>query len=366
MISDNIFRFKQLITKKNNSYIKKKKRRSTFVFVIGLVFLFTIFVVSLCIGSSVILSPIDVLSNLLSAIEKNGEDMTTIEVAINLRLPRALSAMGVGIGLSVAGVAYQAIIRNPLVDSYILGVSSGAGTFAIGSIAYGFTFFGLISSNSPFAVAIFAIIGGLLAFFLTIILAQRSGSTTTSYVLSGVIVGLVFSTIQTIMIIFARDEALNAVLWLFGSFAQVTKLETICILIPVVILTTVIMCFSKELNLVLLGERESQQMGLNVKRFNTVILIFASVLTSFCIAFVGIVGLVGLIIPHFCRMLFGGDHRIVIPASIVFGGSLMMISDLLTTMIIPGLELPVGAITILIGAPVFACLLFKRGKFYNG
>ena len=107
-------------------------------------------------------------------------------------------------------------------------------------------------------------------------------------------------------------------------------------------------------------------MGLNVRRFNALILIFASVLTAFCVAFCGIIGFVGLVVPHLCRMLFGGDHRLVLPASIAFGGVLMMLADLVARMVIPGSELPVGAITTIIGVPVFAYLLIKRGKIYNG
>lgn len=363
---NNVSRFKQFINKKNNSYIKKKKCRLAFVFVAGLIFLFTVFTMSLCIGPHLICGPIDAISMLLSGIGKNCGNQTLDEfIIVDTRFPRKLAAMCVGIGLSVAGIAYQAIIRNPLVDSYMLGVSSGAGTFAIGSMIYGIRYLGRLLVNQHM-VAISAIIGGLLAFFLTIILARRSGSTTNSYVLSGVIVGLAFGTIQTIMIIFAGNGILGIVRWLFGSFAEVRIETALCIFIPVIVLTTIIMYFSKELNLVLLGERESQQMGLNLKRFNIIILVLASVLTSFCVAYVGVIGLVGLIVPHFCRILFGGDHRITIPASIFFGGSLMIISDLLAVMIIPGLEFPVGAITMLIGAPVFICLLIKRGKIYNG
>lgn len=363
---NNVSKFRQFISKENDSYIRRKKRRLALVFAAGLIFLFSIFTMSLCIGPDLTYSPIDAISMLLSGIGKNFGDQTPGEfVIVNARFPRRLAAMCVGIGLSVAGIAYQAIIRNPLVDSYMLGVSSGAGTFAIGSMIYVTRCLGRILVNQHI-IAIFAITGGLLAFFLTITLARCSGSTTNSYILSGVIVSLAFGTIQTIMIIFAGDGILGVVNWLFGSLTEVRIGTLLWIFISVIILTTIIMYFSRELNLVLLGERESQQMGLNVKRFNIIILVLASVLTSFCVAYVGIIGLVGLIVPHFCRILFGGDHRITIPASIFIGGSLMIISDLLTVMIIPGLEFPVGAITMLIGAPVFICLLIKRGKTYNG
>ena len=352
---------------KSETHIGRKKYRSKCMLLIGVALLLLMFTLALCVGPNGFINPVEAYSSLFSAIGKSGEGMTSTEVTVySSRAPRAVAAIAVGLGLSVAGAAYQAVIRNPLVDPYIMGVSSGAGTFAVATIAYGFTFFGLISAHSPYLTAIASIIGGLLAFFATMLLAQRAGSTTNAYVLSGVVVGLVFGAAQTIMIIFAGNAVSNAMLWLFGSFAQISRTETICILVPSVILSILIMTRSKELNLILLGEGQARQMGLNVKRFNALMLIFASVLASFCVAFVGIIGFVGLVIPHLCRMLFGGDHRIILPASIAFGGAIMIGADLLARMIMPGLELPVGAITTLIGVPVFAYLLFMRGKIYNG
>ena len=115
-----------------------------------------------------------------------------------------------------------------------------------------------------------------------------------------------------------------------------------------------------------MGEDQARQMGLNVKRFNRWMLIIASVLTSICVAFVGIIGFVGLVIPHLCRMMLGGDHRLVLPTSMAFGGFLMIVADIASRMLVPGFELPVGAITTIIGVPVFAYLLIKRGKMYDG
>ncbi|MBE6528539.1 MAG: iron ABC transporter permease [Thermoplasmata archaeon] len=352
---------------KGETHIAKKKHLSKMMLLIGFILLMTMFVAALCIGPDGIMSPIDAFSNLFSAIGKGGTDMTNDEVRVySSRMPRAIAAIAVGLGLSIAGAGYQAVIRNPLVDPYIMGVSSGAGTFAIASIAYGFTFFGLVSAHSPFLIAASAIVGGLLAFVATMVLAHMAGASTNAYVLSGVVIGLIFGAIQTVMILFSGHAVSNTMLWLFGSFSQITMRETLCVLIPAVILSVFIMRYSKELNLVLLGDDQARQMGLNVKRFNAMILILSSVLAAFCVAFCGIIGFVGLIIPHLCRMIFGGDHRIVLPASIAFGGAIMIGADLLARMIMPGLELPVGSITTLIGVPVFAYLLYKRGKIYNG
>ena len=352
---------RRIVDGDSTTHIGIKKHRTKFLIVSGTLLLFTVFTLALCIGPTKCINTVDAYAYLFSAIGQGGMDLTNSEIMVySSRLPRALEAIAVGIGLSVAGAAYQAVIRNPLVDPYIMGVSSGAGTLAIAAMAFDFTFFGLISSHSPYLVAVCSIVGGLAAFFITMILAQVAGATTNSYVLAGVIVGLTFGAAQTVMIVFSNDAISNVMLWLFGTFSDLNMTKVICTIIPVAILSLLISKYAKELNLVLLGEGQAAQMGLNVKRFNMVMLILASILASFC------VGFVGLVIPHLCRMIFGGDHRLIIPASIMFGGSLMLLADLVARMAVSGMELPVGAITTIIGVPVFAYLLYKKGKIYNG
>ena len=360
-------KIRRFIDGPGETHIQRKKHRMKFILGFGTLFTLIVFIAMLCIGPTKTMDPIEALSNLFSAIGKDGSEMTPEEVMVfSSRLPRAIATLAVGIGLSIAGAGYQAVIRNPLVDPYIMGVSSGAGTFAIAVIAFNFTFFGLVSPNSIYLIAISAIFGGLLAFLLTMALANRAGGTTNAYVLSGVVIGLVFGAFQTMMIVFSGNKVSDVLLWLFGSFANITWEKAVFILIPVVIISLLLFRYAKELNLVLLGENQASQMGLNVKKFNALILTLASIMTAFCVAFCGIIGFVGLVVPHLCRMLFGGDHRLVLPGSIALGGVLMMVADLAARMIIPGNELPVGAITTLIGVPVFAYLLFVRGKMYNG
>ncbi len=345
----------------------KSRHRLWVVMLIGIALTLILAVASLCIGSDTTLSIQDMFVALISSIQKGGHNLTYNEMLIyNSRLPRVLAAIGVGIGLSVAGAMYQAIIRNPLVDPYIMGVSAGAGTAAIAVIAFDFTFFGLFASQSVYLTAFAAIFGGLVAFACTMLLAEKAGGTSINYVLSGIIIGLVFSAIQTLLMIFAGNDVASALTWLYGSFSTVDWSEVWLILVPAVFISLVPFIWAKEFNLVLLGEDQAKQMGLNVRRFNRIMLIIASVLTSFCVAFVGIIGFVGLVIPHLCRMILGGDHRLVLPASMAFGGALMIAADMLSRVLLTGFELPVGAITTIIGVPVFAYLLVKRGKMYEG
>lgn len=349
------------------SHISKKKHRSKVILLTGLVMTIIFAFISLCVGQTAILSPVDVIANLASAIGKGGSNLTNTEILVyEDRLPRTIMTIAVGIGLSIAGAAYQAMIRNPLVDPYIMGISSGAGTFAVAAIAFDFTFFGLISVQSEYLTALSAIVGGLLAFGLTMLLAARAGKTTNAYLLSGVVIGLLFSAIQTALLKFSGHKVANSMSWLFGSFANVTLTQALIVIVMAAILSAIITLRAKELNLVLLGEGQAMQMGLDVKRFDTIMLIVASILASFCVAFCGIIGFVGLVVPHLCRMIFGGDHRLVLPGSIAFGGCLMILADLVARMAMNSQELPVGAITTLIGVPVFAYLLIKKGKIYNG
>ena len=358
---------RKMIDGNGESHMSKKRHRSKFILILGVIMTLVMAMVSICVGQTSILSPIDAISSLFSAISKGGTGLEGAEIIVyEDRLPRTLMTIGVGIGLSIAGATYQALIRNPLVDPYIMGVSAGAGTFAIAVIGFDFTFFGLMSIHSEYLTAISAIFGGLLAFAATMILARGTGRTTNGYLLSGVIIGLLFSAIQTAMIKFMGHKVSNSMAWLFGSFANVSLTQALIVIVATVILVTLLMRKAKELNLVLLGENEARQMGLDVRKFNTVMLIIASVLASFCVAFCGIIGFVGLVVPHLCRMIFGGDHRLVMPASIAFGGCIMIMADLVARMALNSQELPVGAITTLIGVPVFAYLLIKRGKIYNG
>ena len=351
----------------NYSHNTKSKRKVRAVLLFGIIITLIVSLISLCVGSETTLALPDALSAMFSAISKGGHNLNYEEMLIyNQRLPRVLAAIAVGIGLSVAGAMYQAVIKNPLVEPYIMGVSSGAGTFAVAVITFDFTFFGLFAAQSPYLTAFSAIVGGLVAFGLTMLLALKTGGKSINYVLAGIVIGLVFSAIQSVLMIDAGTKVASALSWLYGSFSTMTWDKLWLVLVPSITLSFVPIIWAREFNLVLLGEDQARQMGLNAKRFDAVMLIIASVLTSFCVAFCGIIGFVGLVIPHLSRMILGGDHRLMLPATMAFGGFLMVAADLLARVLLAGYELPVGAITTIIGVPVFAYLLVKRGRGYDG
>ena len=351
---------------RNRSEIGLKKKRFRIIIAVGVLFSLVTFLISISISSGGVIPLDQALSAMVSAIRKGGENLNTTELYIYYsRLPRAIAAVGVGAGLAMAGCMFQALIRNPLVDPYITGVSSGAGCLAIAVVAIGASV-PFIDTHSLYLIPAAAIIGGLLAFVITLAVAEGAGGSATNYILSGVIVGFAFASVQTVFLSMAKDNLTNVMWWLYGSFANITWENAFLVLVPAIGVSFLAMVWAREFNLFMTGEDQASQLGLNVRRFKAVMMVIASILTAVCVAFVGIIGFVGLVVPHACRMLLGSDHRLVMPASIVLGACLMLFSDLLARVLIAPTELPVGAITAMIGTPVFAYMLIRRGREYDG
>ena len=348
------------------SEIDRKKRRFVIIVIFGIIMSVVAFLISISISSGGIIPVSEAISSMFSAIAKGGENLNTTELYIyQARLPRAIAAIAVGAGLAIAGCMYQAIIRNPLVDPYITGVSSGAGCFAIAVVALGISI-PFIGSNSLYIIPVAAIVGGLIAFGVTMTVAEGSGGSATNYILAGVIVGFAFSSVQTVFLSLAKDNLTDSMWWLYGSFANITWENAWLVFIPAIGISLISMIWAREFNLFMMGEEQAKQLGLNVTKFKRSMMIIASVLTAICVAFCGIIGFVGLIIPHACRMALGTDHRLIMPASIVLGACLMLFSDLIARTVLSPIELPVGAITAMIGTPIFAYMLMRKGREYDG
>ena len=362
----------------DGSEIARKKRRFTVIVVFGIVMSFVAFLISISISSGGVISISEAVSALFSAIDKvtaspeevaadpAAYQLNTIELYIyESRLPRTIAAIAVGAGLSIAGCMYQAIIRNPLVDPYITGVSSGAGCLAISIVALGITI-PMVPNSSLYIIPVAAIVGGLIAFAITMLVAEGAGGSATNYILAGTIVGFAFSSVQTIFLTLSLENIQNTMWWLYGSFANVTWENAWLVFVPALLLSIISMIWAREYNLFMMGEEQAKQLGLNVKLFKRLMLVLASVITAVCVAFCGIIGFVGLIIPHACRMALGSDYRLVMPASLVLGAMLMLFADLLARTVLSPQELPVGAITAIIGTPIFAYMLMRRGRQYDG
>jgi len=277
------------------------------------------------------------------------------------RIPRTFTAILVGVGLAVSGTIMQAIVRNPLVDPYISGVSSGA---ALGAVLVFLTtwFVGFFQFVS---VSIAAFVGGLGAFAITFLIYRSAGETPLSFVLGGVIVGVAFTSLTTILIVTTEKELHGVLFWIFGSVAYATW-DAVWILTPVmVVLVLVSLFYARDFNVLLLGDEQAAQLGLNVKLFKRVMLVIAALLASVCVAFTGIIGFVGLVVPHIIRLALGNDHRFLLPLSTVFGADLLLAADILARVAMRPTELPIGVITSFIGVPFFAYLLIRRGRRYG-
>ena len=283
-----------------------------------------------------------------------------------IRFPRALIAAAVGIGLSLCGIVMQAAVENPLADPYILGISSGATLGATFALMVGVGSLPLIGQAS---VSVCAFAGALLASFLVLFFANIGGHATgAKLVLSGTVINSMFSAFSNMMIYFANNaQALqNITFWIMGSTASATWSKVHSILTVVALTAVFFLTQSNTLNLMLMGEEAATTLGINLTFWRRIYLIIASLITGILVSGCGMIGFVGLVIPHIARAIFGANHRVLTPYTILFGGIFMVITDLLSRSLINGSELPVGIITAALGAPVLLYMLMQNDYGFGG
>jgi len=288
-------------------------------------------------------------------------DLSLDSILYYSRIPRTIVAVLIGSGLAASGAIMQAIARNPLVDPYISGVSSGAALGAALSLLT--SWFTGVAQMISLPLAAFA--GGLTAFTLTFLIYRASGETPLSFVLGGVIVGVAFTSLTTLLIVTSDKELHGVLFWVFGSVAYASW-DNVWVLAPIIVsLTLACLLFARDLNVFLLGDEQAVQMGVNVKLFRRGMMVVAALMASSCVAFTGIIGFVGLVVPHIVRLALGSDHRLLLPLSSIFGANLLLAADIIARIAMKPIELPVGVITSFIGVPFFAYLLIRRGKRYG-
>jgi iron complex transport system permease protein len=275
-------------------------------------------------------------------------------IILDIRLPRVLLAILVGAGLSVAGTVLQALLRNPLAEPYILGISSGGtmGTILAMALASGVSF--LVAPAASFA-------GSALVMFLVYAMAHRRGQLDPyTLLLSGVMVGAFFNAAVLLTVALFNQELRNAFLWLMGNLSG-ARYETLLVAGPLTMLGIIpAFLYSRQYNLIATGDETALQLGVDVRVLRRRSYAIASVITGAVVSVSGVVGFVGLIIPHIVRMVFGPDHRLLLPASFLLGGIFLVLADTLARTMLSPTEIPVGAVTALLGAPVFVYLL-RRG-----
>ncbi len=282
-----------------------------------------------------------------------GMDPLFPVVVTDVRLPRILTAAAVGGGLALSGCVFQGILLNPLADPYTLGVSAGAAFGAAVALLLNIGFFGTCS------VPLFAFAGATATLLLVVYLSSSGGGVSSgSLILSGIIVASILSAGLSFLKYLADEQVSVIIFWLMGSFGSRTWNDVSLTLLTVSAGFFIFICFSRDLNLLALGDRTASSLGVDTRKVTLVILVTASLVTAICVSVSGIIGFVGLLVPHIMRSVTGPDNRRLIPASLLGGAILLLCADTLTRAVLPH-EIPVGILTALIGGPFF-CYIFRQ------
>ncbi len=341
----------------NEGYMGVVTRKKVIVTSIGLSILLGLVILFSVMVGSVKVNPLRSITIFLQSILglKGGGTETERAIILSLRVPRALLAGLVGAGLSVSGAIFQALLRNPLADPYILGVSSGAAVGAIIAILAGLS---TLSMGLPLA----SFIGALLTIFIVFNFGKQEGKIhPNTLLLAGVIIGSFLSALIMFFISTSQKEELHTIIfWLMGDFSF-SNYQAVYMIFPYIGFGFIILYLqSRRLNLILSGEESALQMGVDVERFKLISYLSASLITAASVSVCGLIGFVGLIIPHSVRLIFGPDHRLLLPCSALIGASFLIASDTFARTFLAPTELPVGVITAAFGGPFFLYLLRTR------
>jgi iron complex transport system permease protein len=297
---------------------------------------------------------------LASSSDGNARDASII---LDLRFPRVIAGALVGAALSIAGSVFQALLRNPLADPYVLGVSSGAAVGAVLAILFGLGSMILGSYAIPGA----AFVGALLTLLFVYFLARSQGRIPAqTMLLAGVIVSAFFSAIIMFLISVTSDERLyNVTFWLMGNLEPVASQALGVIFLYLLAGSAILFSLARDLNLMALGEETACELGVDVERVKKTAFVFASLITGAVVSVSGLIGFVGLVVPHLVRMIWGPDHRFLLPASALVGAMLLVLADTIARTIMAPSEIPVGVVTAMGGAPFFVYLLRRKGLAAN-
>lgn len=297
-------------------------------------------------------------SCLLGAVDVEWNREWMQRIFLPLRLPRVLLSAVVGAVLSVCGAAYQSIFRNPLTDPYVLGVSSGASLGAAVAILLGLeaTLWGV--SGLALAAALFTV------WLIYRIASIGNRMHTTTLLLTGVCLTLLISALISFLMVLNQEKMDSIIFWTMGSFGSASWTD-VALTAPVAAVGIgVVLWYGRDLNLLLAGSEAARSMGVDVERVKRVLLLFTTLMVAFAVSSCGVIGFVGLIVPHAVRLVTGPDNRKVVPYSMLCGALFVLVCDTLARYMLRPSELPVGSITSIIGAPLFIYLLYKNKKSY--
>jgi iron complex transport system permease protein len=306
---------------------------------------------SLMIGST----PISLREAMRALFVPSDPSMETIRtILLSIRLPRVLLALIVGSGLSVAGATLQALLRNPLAEPYILGISSGGTVGALIAMMAGI---GMAHLMTP----LLSFVGSGLVMLLVFMLGHRRGVLdTNALLLSGVMVGAFFSAMVLLFTALVNQDLRTTYLWLIGNLSS-ADIQSFWIVGPLIVLASIALSTqARFFNLISTGDETALHLGVEVDKVKRYSYLLASFITGLAVSVSGVVGFVGLVVPHACRLMFGPDHRLLLPASFLAGATYLVACDLLSRVVMAPSEVPVGVVTAVVGAPIFVYLLKKN------
>jgi len=346
----------------NENVIMSLTKKRTLTLLILSILLVVLFIGSIFIGSSH-MSFIDGLKGLFGV-----GDQTNVIIVQNIRLPRVIAAVLVGVALSISGVIMQTMSNNVMASPTTLGVSNAAvlgANIAIIIIGGGTIAFngGNITITNPYFTSGMAFLFALLGILLVLGLSRINKFNNATTVLLGITFGTFCTGVTTLIQYFASDTTLaTAVYWSFGDLGRANYIDDLIILVVTAISLIFFLIFSYRYNAMLLGEDTSSTLGINLNVFRFISLLLASLLTAVCVSLVGIIGFIGLIVPQVMRKLVGNDHRFLIISSSLMGAVVLLFSDIISRILLSGFSLPVGAITSILGAPIFIIILLVGRK----
>lgn len=346
-----------------DEYRKYISRKILFLFLLGVLLLLSL-LLSISFGAAHI-PLLDVASSLIGL-----ETSKKVEIIIwNIRLPQSLSAMIAGAGLALSGAVMQSILRNPLGSPFTLGIAHAAafgaavGVMILGGGTMTSSSVDAIQITNPYLTTMAAFVFSIGTAAIIVAIAKIRGTTPEVMVLTGVALGSFFTAGTMLLQFFADDVQLAAmVFWTFGDTARASWAELFAMLIIVTLTGFYFFCNSWNYNAIDAGEETAKGLGVRVERVRTIGMLLASVLTATIIGFLGIIGFVGLVVPHMVRRVIGSDHRFLLPASFIGGALMLLASDTVARLILAPHVLPVSVLTAFIGAPVFLLLILRGGR----
>ncbi|APF26684.1 MULTISPECIES: FecCD family ABC transporter permease [Clostridium] len=330
------------------------KKKSLFI---GLIIITIVAaLVSITIGAASI-TPFKVIEVILNKFIGNINDSTLQKIIWDIRMPRIILAALVGMGLSVTGASFQGIFKNSMADPYVLGISSGAALGATISIVY------KLETKGILVTTLCAFIGAILTIFIVYNIARVGNKIPTStLLLSGIVLNFFMSSLISMSMILHREAIDRIVYWTMGSLGNASY-KQIYFLAPIIIIISFVFYYNyRALNIMVAGEESAYILGVDIEKFKKKMIFLSSIMIAVIVSVSGIIGFVGLIIPHIARLIAGANNREVIPFSMVLGALFLIICDALARGITPPTELPVGAVTSLFGAPYFMYLLWKKKR----